>query len=535
MSTNFRDVIDKPDWRIIAPFLNASSAGGSIAFDEQDSDDRYLGIFHLISNTVLNFYNTVNDWPSFVGSPWLAWTFGAGANAVFMPSAWPRWTIASGATTNSITPSATIGASIPQNRLASRGLVWLWFKIRVIDNGAGWSGKTEERRIIANTAGTTPKIVLDSPLTFTPVVWSSYEILSGRIFLLWAGTLVAGAFKYFDIALWVFSGNLSITNLPVIGTDSQMVVLDETYNPSNKNSYEWMLWRITASAVNATTINSSTVIPNTFADATTWLPINYYRNFQIRIVEDATTPTAVGQRQIISSHTAGANPVFTIYSAWTVQPSNTAKFVVEYPNEIIFRTASTSTFSYAPYQVRNNSVLTTAGTQADTWSAVRYWVSSTAGSAWIMMFTPFAFPQWDLTKDPLLTFRASEIFQFRGGSTALDVLDIAGGATGLWTNGASYLWLWTTFGAGSTIAYDPIWEDGKFAYINLNGTQFFYRFNMFTRDIWEYAYMRQSQGTAVAGWRMYSTHWKDKNGDKVSAIGHLQCSGLLHHECWITT
>ena len=114
--------------------------------------------------------------------------------------------------------------------------------------------------------------------------------------------------------------------------------------------------------------------------------MNQFRNFQIRIVEDATTPTAAGQRQIISSHTAGTTPVFTIYAAWTVQPSIAAKFVIENPNEIILRTASTSTYSYAPFQVRNNVTLTTAGAQADTWSAVRYAASSTAGAAGMMMF-----------------------------------------------------------------------------------------------------------------------------------------------------
>lgn len=31
---------------------------------------------------------------------------------------------------------------------------------------------------------------------------------------------------------------------------------------------------------------------------------NEYRNFQIRIVQDLTNPTAVGQRRIIASHTA---------------------------------------------------------------------------------------------------------------------------------------------------------------------------------------------------------------------------------------
>jgi hypothetical protein len=42
MTTNFRDIIDKPDWRIIAPQLNAAQTGGSMAYDEQNGDERYL-------------------------------------------------------------------------------------------------------------------------------------------------------------------------------------------------------------------------------------------------------------------------------------------------------------------------------------------------------------------------------------------------------------------------------------------------------------------------------------------------------------
>ena len=61
-----------------------------------------------------------------------------------------------------------------------------------------------------------------------------------------------------------------------------------------------------------------------------------------------------------------------------MQPSIAAKFVIENSNEIILRTAATATYSYAPFQVRNNATLTTVGAQADTWSAVRYAASSTA-------------------------------------------------------------------------------------------------------------------------------------------------------------
>lgn len=165
-----------------------------------------------------------------------------------------------------------------------------------------------------------------------------------------------------------------------------MTCLDELYNPKNKLAYEGFTGRLGVSAVNATTLTCATGAFPTVNGSAAGVAINQFRNFQIRIAEDTVNPTAAGQRQIISSHTAGTTPVFTIYAAWTVQPSTSAKFVIENPNEIIFRTAATATYSYAPFQVRNNATLTTAGTQADTWSAVRYAASSAAAGAGVMMF-----------------------------------------------------------------------------------------------------------------------------------------------------
>ena len=67
--------------------------------------------------------------------------------------------------------------------------------------------------------------------------------------------------------------------------------------------------------------------------------LNEYRNFQIRIVEDTVNPTAVGQRRNITSHTAGASPVYTV-PAWTVTPSANANFVIENNGDRILLWAS---------------------------------------------------------------------------------------------------------------------------------------------------------------------------------------------------
>ena len=48
------------------------------------------------------------------------------------------------------------------------------YKIRIIGLSAG---KIEERFIVGNTAGTTPTVYLDKPLTFVPTSADKYEIL----------------------------------------------------------------------------------------------------------------------------------------------------------------------------------------------------------------------------------------------------------------------------------------------------------------------------------------------------------------------
>ena len=78
-------------------------------------------------------------------------------------------------------------------------------------------------------------------------------------------------------------------------------------------------------------------------DAERALATNEYRNFQVRIVTDATTPTAVGQRRRISSHTSGATGVFTV-AAWAVTPSSNATFVIENDDKILLFTNQTTVY-----------------------------------------------------------------------------------------------------------------------------------------------------------------------------------------------
>jgi hypothetical protein len=457
----------------------------------------------------LDLYSPISDDWMPLASPALAGVFGAGASAVFHPSQGHRALTAGWSSPLSGDWAASFPAAVGVNQLANRG-DGVGFRVRVIGKGSGSSGLTNERTIIANTAGVNPVITLDSALDWTPVSGDAIEFLSGRVFLLSAGTLAAGMWKYYDIATNSYSGNLSTTNLPgTINTDSSMVALSElhvpydcvpgsgfvnggaTYNNATINC-------ILATAATSTTITGSGMPSD--------LQTNEYVNFQIRIVEDTVTPTAVGQRALINSHTSGATGVFTINGTWAVTPSSSAKFVIEnYDARILLRTsASTSVFKY---DISLNS-----------WNTTAFGASGSAPGAGVMFEQCFGLSRTDLSAEGLGR-RHSHLFCFRGGnSNALDMLDIANGSTGTWSNGVTYGNQAQNFTTGACGAYDPVTRNGRYFQINVNGTQRNTRFDMLNQVMEPGTFLRQQQSTAVVG---------QKNGFSCFIDGSTKL-GILH-------
>ena len=221
--------------------------------------------------------------------------------------------------------------------------------------------------------------------------------------------------------------------------------------------------------------------------------LNEYRNFQIRIVEDTVIPTAVGQRRNITSHTAGASPVYTV-AAWTVTPSANAKFVIENNGDriLLWTTAQQTTYTY---QIG-----------ANTWDTTTF---ATRGAA--MGAGSMAFPSFFLRPDAQKLSRHSYVLSFRGGNVAtLDLFDIAGAATGAWTlaipYGGSGGVLFTTGSCGTP---DPYTGDGRFAFINDRGTQRCLKFDVKNRVLSPAYYLRYPMGTAVVGQRMSTAMFVD--------------------------
>ena len=466
MANTFKKVLDRLMWAQIAPAPNAHNAASCLASDLRSDVSRNPFVYQLVNATLLNRLNIVTKGWSFVQSPALAGTFGAGAAMAFAPSLGLVGTIAAGASTIKITLSTALPTAVGVNMLANRGGSGDYgFKLRIID---GVAGKTEERYIDANTGGTTPTIHVIAPFTFTPSTGARYEIIAGRVLMLGAGTTAANIWRSFEVASNTLSTGLSTTNLPAtIATDSDIMVLDEQYTPYDCSPGDGMIkgtynydtgltarYALAATAAGASSLTGQAALGDAVVAA------NEYRNFQIRIVEDPTNKTAVGQRRIIASHTAGPSAVYTLGTAWTVTPSAAAKFVIELPNLALLRSSATPTvytYNYGDAAVNNGTNSIAAGAWSTTYFGAAP-AANASGGMWA--------PSWGIQPGVARNARQSFCYFFRGGATTLDVLDIAGSITGTWTGAIVYDGA-VALTVGSCGAYAPFENEGRMHYLNI--------------------------------------------------------------------
>ena len=466
MANTFKKVIDRLVWAQVAPTPNAHVAASALCSDLRSDLSRNPFVYQLVSNTVLNRYNIVTKAWASVQSPALAGTFAAGAAMAFAPSFGLVGTIAAGATTTRVVLSTALPTAVGLNMLANRGGSGEYgFKLRIIDTVAG---KTAERYITGNSAGTTPTINVLSSFGFTPSTGARYEIIAGRVFMLGAGTTASNIWRSLEVASNTLSTGLSTTGLPAtIATDSDILVLDEQYTPYDcspgdgmiKGAYNYDTGVVARYALTATATAAGTLTGQaTLGDAV--VAANEYRNFQIRIVEDTTTPTAVGQRRIIASHTAGASPVYTLGTSWTVTPSATAKYVIELPNLMLLRSSATTpvyTYNYTDATINNG----TNNITSNSWSTTYFGAApsnNASGGGWA--------PSFGIQPDAARNARQSFCYFFQGGVATLAVLDIAGSITGTWTNSITYDGS-TTLTVGTCGTYAPFENEGRMFYMNI--------------------------------------------------------------------
>ena len=287
--------------------------------------------------------------------------------------------------------------------------------------------------------------------------------------------------------------------------------LSEQYVPYNRAPGEGFLGKCTATAAAASSLTGHSDTTGDYS-----VLANEYRNFQIRIVEDTVNPTANGQRRLITSHTAGASPVYTLSSAWSVIPSTNAKYVIENNNLMLLVTGGTgNVYTYNP---NPDAVVLNGGTSlaADTWS------TSAFGARGANFAAGGCFEQkFGIVPDAGKNIRHSQIVSFRGGNTnTLDCLDIAGSATGTWSTGlAAGTPPLTLFTTGTSWAYAPADNKGRYIYGIINNTQYTFRYDTIARTFESWAQLRYTQGSsAQVGCRMASTVCVDSDGTKISII-----------------
>lgn len=526
MANLFKKVIDRQEWVQVPSAPNAHSAGYCICSDERSDVSRMPFVYALVNATTLNRYNIVTKSWNFVQSPALAGTFAAGAAIDFVPSFGLVGTIAAGATTSKVTLSTALPTAVGVNMLANRGGSGDYgFKLRITDTVAG---KVEERYIITNTGGTTPAIRVHAPFSFTPATGARYEILAGRVFMLNAGTTASNIWRSLEVASNTLSSGLSTTGIPAtIATDSSILVLDEQYTPYDMKPGEGMIkgtflydaGHVSRYALAATDSGASTLTGQASGgDAV--VVANEYRNFQIRIVQDLTNPTAVGQRRIIASHTGGASPVYTLGTAWAVTPSVNAKYVIELPNLILLRTSGTTTvytYNYTDATINNG----TNSIAANAWSTTYFGVAGAANAVGGMWASSYAI-QPDIDRNSRHSFQ----YFFRGSSANIDVLDIAGSITGTWTSAVVYDGS-VALTTGSCGALAPNDNEGRMFYLNIyvaSATNQIYRFDVQNRVMSPYTPTDFIQtGTAATGGRMatYCAIDTDHTYDLVLLQSHL--------------
>lgn len=504
MTTSFLNGIDVQMWRQTAATPNAHAAGGSICSDMRNDITRHPFVFQLVSAAILNRFNIVQKaWGLANGAMGLAGTFGAAAATVFAPSLATKGTLLVNANTSKVSLSTALPTAVGLNMLANRGGSGdTGFRVRVCNRV---TGRTAERYIVGNTAGTTPVLDLDAPLPFATAAGDLYEIIGGRVFALNAGTLAAGIWKSYEVAANTLASALSTTNLPAtIATDTSMLALDETYVPFDhlpgegfvKGAYEYDgaagKKALAATAAGASSLTGQ-LTGGDFA-----VVANEYRNFQIRIVEDATNPTAVGQRGIIASHTAGPNPVYTMGAAWGVLPSAAAKYVIEYPNLILVRSSATTSiyaYNYSDASFANGTITIAAGAWSTGFAVAP--AANAVGGFWV--------PSFGIQPDVAKNARHSFCYFFRGASATVDVFDLAGAAAGAWVSGVVIDGA-ITLTTGTSACYSPFGNEGRYAYVNIytaSAVNQMFRFDTKNRVLTPVVPTDRLQaGTAVAGNRM---------------------------------
>jgi hypothetical protein len=405
---------------------------------------------YLTSTTAHWLYNPSEDGWVQIPSGALAGTFGAGTCGT-ATAVGPSGT-ATGGSTTTLNTNLTLARDL-------RG-----YSIHI----TGGPGAGDTRQIARNTVGANSVITTTTPFSAAITASSTYRLLTPRWYILNAGTLAVGSFRFYDFALNTWT-TLANTGLPATwGTDAKMV-----------STASWQDTAYRSFATGTATASAATTLTNA---PKTWA-VNQWANSQVRIVSG----TGAGQIRTIASNTAN---VLTVSAAWTTNPDATSVYSIEGNDDFIYLMGNNAVTLYR-YSISGNTTTTLAPVAARAAAPGAgmsgHWVWDALDTAWT---------------DESAVINGRRIYSFRGAAGALlDYYDIA---SNTWVSGLTYAPATEVFGAGSKYVYHH-----DFIYIQKDATGRWFRFNLVTNEMDGWNTMLYPNGAAIVGDTAFDAFYRD--------------------------
>jgi hypothetical protein len=434
-----RKILDQKRWVMMTSPAPVATTAGAFVVSSRLSQQRQL---LMSSATVHYLYYPFEDGYILIPSGALAGTFGAGACGT-STCVGPTGTATAG-TANSFTTNLTLARSL-------KG-----YQVQITSGpGAG-----DVRTIDYNTVGANGVITVTSAFSATLTSSSTYRLLTPRWYVLNAGTLAAGSFKYYDFALNTWT-TLANTGLPgTLGTDAKLIATP-SYGDNGENI---------AFATGTATAGAASTLTN---GAKAWT-VNQWTNYQIRI----TTGTGAGQIRTIASNTG---TVITVSAAWATNPDATSVYVIEGNDDFLYLMGNGAVTLYRYSISGNTSTTLTPG-------AARAAAPSTGMSGhWVHSVTEDA--RW---ADENAIINGRRLYSFRGGAGGiLDYYDIPGNT---WVSAAPYAPATETLTTGTkyVYAYD-------YLYIQKDATGRWFRFSFAQQSMDGWSVNVYPSGAAIVG------------------------------------
>jgi hypothetical protein len=440
-----RKILDLKRWEMCSPAPSNTNAGALVISSRHNRQQQ----LYLNSASAHWLYNPNEDGWVQVPSGALAGTYGAGICGT-ATGVGPSGT-ATGGSTTALNTNLTLARDL-------RG-----YSIHITSGpGAG-----DVRSIASNTVGANGVVTVSSPFSAAITAASTYRLMTPRWYVLNAGTLAAGSFRYYDFALnsWTTLAN---TGLPATwGTDGKMIA-----TPS------WLDSDFVAFATGTATSGTTTTLVNT---AKTWAT-NQWANRQVRI----TAGTGVGQFRSITSNTSNTLTVPT----WTIAPDATSVYAIEGNDDFIYILGNNAVTMYR-YSISSNTTTTLAPTAA---RAAAPGVGASGHWAWDVTDTAW--------QDEAEGRNGRRIYSFRGaGGAVLDYYDIG---LNTWVSGVTYAPNAETFTTGSKYVYHD-----NYLYLHKDATGRWFRFNLVTHELEGWNTMNYPNGAAVLGDTAFDAVFRD--------------------------